>query len=257
MANERLRRAIQQAGLRLEDVAEHVEIDVKTAERWITKGRLPHARNRVADRAAAAASTSSTCGRSSPRSDRPRRATASWCGSTRIAARFRTSGGTSCSRRRRERLDVLVLRGAVPAGRPIGSRRRWSGGRPRRASRCGCCTAIPTARRSRCGVPRRASATGWPRGSGWRWRTCARRSRSPASPCGCTARRSTTRSTATTTSCWSTRTRTASRPAKSPVLHLRRFAGGRLFDHYMASFERVWEAARPLAEAPADRGRRP
>ena len=47
MANERLRRAIQQAGLRLEDVAEHVEIDVKTAERWITKGRLPHARNRA------------------------------------------------------------------------------------------------------------------------------------------------------------------------------------------------------------------
>src|SRR3954451_7131459 len=47
MANERLRRAIQQAGLGLEDVAEHVEIDVKTAERWITKDRVPHARNRV------------------------------------------------------------------------------------------------------------------------------------------------------------------------------------------------------------------
>src|SRR3954463_5301482 len=47
MANERLRRAIQQAGLRLEDVAEQVEIDVKTAERWITKGRLPHGRNRA------------------------------------------------------------------------------------------------------------------------------------------------------------------------------------------------------------------
>src|ERR1700754_3750658 len=47
MANERLRRAIQQAGLQLEDVAAHVEIDVKTAERWVTKGRLPHARNRV------------------------------------------------------------------------------------------------------------------------------------------------------------------------------------------------------------------
>src|SRR3954453_22400939 len=47
MANERLRRAIQRAGLRLDDVAAHVEIDVKTAERWITKGRLPHARNRA------------------------------------------------------------------------------------------------------------------------------------------------------------------------------------------------------------------
>ena len=47
MANERLRRAIQEAGLQIEDVAEHVQIDVKTAERWISKGRLPHARNRV------------------------------------------------------------------------------------------------------------------------------------------------------------------------------------------------------------------
>src|SRR3954468_23617810 len=47
MANERLRREIQRAGLRLEDVADQVEIDVKTVERWITKGRLPHARNRA------------------------------------------------------------------------------------------------------------------------------------------------------------------------------------------------------------------
>ena len=38
--------------------------------------------------------------------------------------------------------------------------------------------------------------------------------------------------------------------SQSPVLHLRRFPGGRLFDHYMASFERVWETAQPLAVAP-------
>ena len=31
-----------------------------------------------------------------------------------------------------------------------------------------------------------------------------------------------------------------------------RLSGGRLFDHYMASFERVWELARPLAEARAE-----
>ena len=35
--------------------------------------------------------------------------------------------------------------------------------------------------------------------------------------------------------------------AQSPVMHLRRIAGGRLFAHYMASFERVWEEAQPLA----------
>jgi Domain of unknown function (DUF5919) len=31
--------------------------------------------------------------------------------------------------------------------------------------------------------------------------------------------------------------------AHSPVLHLRRLPGGRLFDYYQASFERVWEQA--------------
>jgi hypothetical protein len=32
--------------------------------------------------------------------------------------------------------------------------------------------------------------------------------------------------------------------AHSPVLHLRRLPGGLLFDHYLASFERVWEQAK-------------
>ncbi len=34
--------------------------------------------------------------------------------------------------------------------------------------------------------------------------------------------------------------------ARSPVIHLRRVAGGRLFDHYMGSFDRVWSTATPL-----------
>jgi hypothetical protein len=33
--------------------------------------------------------------------------------------------------------------------------------------------------------------------------------------------------------------------AQSPVLHLRHLAGGWLFNHYLASFERVWEQGRP------------
>jgi hypothetical protein len=37
--------------------------------------------------------------------------------------------------------------------------------------------------------------------------------------------------------------------AQSPVMHLRRMPGGRLFDHYMASFERVWQLAKPLQPA--------
>lgn len=33
---------------------------------------------------------------------------------------------------------------------------------------------------------------------------------------------------------------------QNPVLHLQRVPGGHLFDHYLASFERVWEMAKPL-----------
>ncbi len=40
--NERLRGSIAAAGLRLHDVAEAAKVDEKTVERWITQGRLPH-----------------------------------------------------------------------------------------------------------------------------------------------------------------------------------------------------------------------
>ncbi len=35
--------------------------------------------------------------------------------------------------------------------------------------------------------------------------------------------------------------------AQSPVLHIRHLPGGRLFGHYQASFERVWDEARPAS----------
>jgi hypothetical protein len=34
--------------------------------------------------------------------------------------------------------------------------------------------------------------------------------------------------------------------AHSPLLHLRRAPGGRLFAHYRSSFERVWDQAAPI-----------
>lgn len=51
MANERLRASVRAAGLTIEEVAKQVEVDAKTAERWITKERVPHRRTRrkVAD----------------------------------------------------------------------------------------------------------------------------------------------------------------------------------------------------------------
>jgi transcriptional regulator with XRE-family HTH domain len=46
MPNERLRDALFRNGLTLEKVAAAVDVDPKTVERWITKGRLPYPKHR-------------------------------------------------------------------------------------------------------------------------------------------------------------------------------------------------------------------
>jgi hypothetical protein len=46
--NERLRSAIAEAHATIDDVAARVGVDRKTVERWITTGRVPHARHRWA-----------------------------------------------------------------------------------------------------------------------------------------------------------------------------------------------------------------
>lgn len=48
MSNERLRHAMAAAHLTVEDLAREVEVDPKTVERWITKERVPHRRHRWA-----------------------------------------------------------------------------------------------------------------------------------------------------------------------------------------------------------------
>lgn len=48
MANERLRTALLQRGAGLEELADAVGVDPKTAERWITVGRIPYRRHRYA-----------------------------------------------------------------------------------------------------------------------------------------------------------------------------------------------------------------
>ncbi|MGW4720207.1 helix-turn-helix domain-containing protein [Nocardia sp. NPDC004260] len=47
-ANEKLREAIYRARLTPEQVAEKLEVNAKTVERWIMKGRLPYSRHRTA-----------------------------------------------------------------------------------------------------------------------------------------------------------------------------------------------------------------
>jgi hypothetical protein len=37
--------------------------------------------------------------------------------------------------------------------------------------------------------------------------------------------------------------------AQSPVIHIQRIPGGRLFDHYMSSFDKVWEGSEPAKDS--------
>ena len=46
MRNERLRALLLERGKSPDQLAEHVQVDAKTVERWITKGRLPYRRHR-------------------------------------------------------------------------------------------------------------------------------------------------------------------------------------------------------------------
>ncbi|WP_224402153.1 DUF5919 domain-containing protein [Pseudonocardia sp. ICBG1034] len=46
MANDRLRDAIHRAGLTTEKVADHIGVDPKSVERWITRDRTPYPKNR-------------------------------------------------------------------------------------------------------------------------------------------------------------------------------------------------------------------
>ena len=46
MGNERLRIQMRQAGLTIDELAEVVEVDPKTVGRWLENGRLPHQRHR-------------------------------------------------------------------------------------------------------------------------------------------------------------------------------------------------------------------
>lgn len=46
MANERLRDAMSAMGVTPQDLAEHLEVDPRTAERWVTLGRTPYRKHR-------------------------------------------------------------------------------------------------------------------------------------------------------------------------------------------------------------------
>jgi hypothetical protein len=251
MPNERLRRAIQHAGLRLEDIAEHVEIDVKTAERWITKGRVPHARNRA--RTAELLSVDELDLWPEAAQGRDGRSA-----SDGEVLRIYAQRGSVPSERwselletTTERLDLLAH-----AGLFLPDSRSDFASVVRQKAEAGVQVRLLYGDPDGDAVALRGSEEGIGDGLAARIRLVLTYMREAIECPGVAVR---LHDTTLYNSVYRyddellVNSHAYGTPAgNSPVLHLRRLPGGRLFDHYMASFERVWEFARPLAEAPAE-----
>jgi hypothetical protein len=251
MPNERLRRAIQHAGLRLEDIAEHVEIDVKTAERWITKGRVPHARNRARTAELLCVDELDLW----PEAAEGRNGRSASDGEV---LRIYAQRGSVPSERwselletTTERLDLLAH-----AGLFLPDSRSDFASVVRQKAEAGVQVRLLYGDPDGDAVALRGSEEGIGDGLAARIRLVLTYMREAIECPGVAVR---LHDTTLYNSLYRyddellVNSHAYGTPAgNSPVLHLRRLPGGRLFDHYMASFERVWEFARPLAAAPAE-----
>lgn len=248
MVNERLRRAIQQAGLGLDDVADHVGVDVKTAERWITKGRLPHARNRAQTACLLSVDELELWPQAADRrngrsvSDGELVRFYAYRGAVPHDQWYELLESTS------ERFDLLVYAGLfladVRADLPALVRRKAEAGVEVRLL-----YGDPEAD----AVALRGREEGIGDGLAARIRLALRYMAEAFDVPGVSVR---LHDTVLYNSLYrydddllvNTHAHGVA-AGQSPVLHVHRLAGGRLFDHYIASFERVWSGSRPLAES--------
>jgi hypothetical protein len=246
VVNERLRQAILDAEMSLNDLGAEIEIDPKTVERWITKGRVPHPGNRAKtarvlgldesvlwpqlEDARARAVVSSEVLRVYPH----RGAVPAGCWYELIEAA-------------QEHVDVLVYAGLF-----------LSDGRADVAALLERKTEEGVAVRLLLGDPASEAVErrGAEEGVGEAMAARIRLSMSYLEPVfGVPGVGLRLHATTLYNSIFrfdddvlvNTHAYGAV-AAKSPVMHIRRIAGGRLFGHYVASFERVWETAEPLAE---------
>lgn len=252
MANERLRRAIQAAGLRLDDFADHVGVDVKTAERWITKGRVPHAGNRAETARLLGVDelelwpqvADGNNGRSASDGE--------------LVRLYAHRGAVPHDRwyglleSTRKRLDLLVL-----AGLFLSDGRADFGTLVRRKAEDGVQVRLLYGDPDSDAVVIRGAEEGIGDGLAARIKLSLAYMREAFEAPGVEVRLH-------ATTLYNSLYRYDDEllvnahaygvaAAKSPVLHLRRLPGGRLFEHYMASFERVWQTALPLEVSDDDR----
>ncbi len=245
MSNERLRNQIAAAGLTVPELADQLELDPKSIERWITQDRLPHRRNRwrtskilgsdegylwpsVADDSRARSASEAELVRLYPH--RGAIPSELWAGLF--------DGVTDC-------VDLLVysglflrdsqddLVGSLAAKAEAGTRVRILLGEPDSEA-----------------VRLRGDEEGIGEDMNARARVSIGVTRPLVSQQGAEVR---THSTTLYNSIYRFDEHLlvnlhayGTSAAHNPVLHLRRVPGGRLFDHYVQSFERVWETGTSL-----------
>jgi Domain of unknown function (DUF5919) len=242
VANERLRSCITGARLTVPDVAAQVGVDPKTVERWIVLGRIPHRSHRWA--------TASLLGTDEaylwPEIADDRRTQAASAAElvTLYSNRGAVPGGLwrSLLEAATANLDVVVFSGLfLPDGYPEVAKLLAS------KAEQGVNVRLALGDPDSEAVRRRGDEEGIGDGLAARVRLSLTYLRDAVGAPGVQLRFH-------ATTLYNSIYRFdddmlvnahvyGSPAAHSPVLHLRRLPGGRLFDHYQASFERVWEQA--------------
>jgi hypothetical protein len=243
--NERLRGSMASARLKTADLAAKIDVDPKTVERWITKGRLPHRPHRTAVAealgveetyiwpevltapATQAASVAELLELHPSRAAVPHAAWAQLIAGAREALDVLTYAGTFLF----EQHNIVdVLREKSAAG-----------------VRCRFLLGDETSDE----VHRRAEEEGTTGGLEGRIQLHRRYLRDVVGLPGVEVR---THSTTLYNSLFRfdqdlmVNGHAYGAPAgHSPVLHLRRVPGGRMWDHYMRSFDEVWNIGKPEA----------
>ena len=242
MANERLRSCITGARLTISDVAAQVGVDPKTVERWIVPGRVPHRSHRWA--------TASLLGTDEaylwPEIADDRRIQAASAAElvtlTPTAAPCQDRCGEACWMAPPTTSTCWSLPGCSSQT----ATQRWPNclpPRPSKGSRSVSLWEIPTPTRCVGGERKNRSARAW---QPW-IRLGLMYLQDAISASGVELR---FHATTLYNSIYRfdddmlVNAHVYGAPAAhSPVLHLRRLPGGRLVDHYQASFERVWDQA--------------
>jgi hypothetical protein len=250
MANERLRSSMTTAGLTVHDLAGKVQVDPKTVERWVTTGRLPHRTHRQQ------LSRLLSCDENylwPDLLDDPRTHAAS---RAELVALYPNRGQVprdlwrSLADQAEQAVDVLAyaalfLTDAHPDLPALLAGKAASGVKIRLVLGDPNCCAV-TVRGQEEGIEAGLAARV----------ELSRRYLAPALDAPGVELR--VHSTTLYNSLYRydghllVNTHAYGAPAaQSPVLYVRRVPEGRLFDHYVSSFERVWQTARPWQAASA------